>query len=305
MISSMDPAIVRSGIVPVVGRPNVGKSTLVNALVGSKVAITSTRPQTTRNTIRGVVNQMVDGKLAHQMVLVDTPGLHRPRTELGNRLNTLVYRTLPDADLVLFVIDASQPIGPGDRMVADRLRDSGATTVVAVNKTDLADADRIIGQLAVGSGWEFDAYVPVSARTTDQLDDLMRELVDRLPEGPALFPIDMVTDQPDHILAAEVIREKFLDKLRDELPHSLYVVVEDIESNETLTVVTGRLIVERDSQKGIVIGKGGSMLAGSGTEARQELEAIFGTKIHLDLRVSVEKDWQERPGLLDRFGFRV
>lgn len=288
-----------SGMVPVVGRPNVGKSTLVNALAGEKVAITSTRPQTTRNRIRAVLNG--DG---YQIVLIDTPGVHKPRTELGSRLNSLVYRTLGDADAVLFVIDAVQPVGPGDRRVAERLIESKASVVVAVNKTDDATHGQIMSQLEVASAWDFAAYVPVSALEGSNLDPLRAELLLRMPEGPPLFPTDSVSDQPEHILVAELVREKFLDRLRDELPHSLVVIVDDIEERESgAMVVTARAVVERDSQKGIVIGKGGSLLATAGREARQELEQLFRANVHLELRVVVEADWQQRPGILDRFGF--
>lgn len=295
---------MKSGFVPVVGRPNVGKSTLVNRLVGTKVAITSTKPQTTRSTIRGVVTEVVDGEPAWQMVVVDTPGLHKPRTELGNRLNGLVYGTLAEADVVLFMIDATSPIGPGDRLIAERLQDAGTPVVVAVNKTDVAFRGQVVDQLTEASAWEFEAYVPISAAEGENLTPIVDELVARLPEGPLYFPADVASDQPEHVLIGEIIREKFLERLRDELPHSLIVVVEDLETREDgLLVVTARAVVERRSQKGIVIGKGGSMLATAGSEARAELEALFGTRVHLDMRVAVEPEWQRTPQLLDRLGF--
>jgi GTPase len=295
---------VRSGFVPVVGRPNVGKSTLVNALVGRKVAITSSRPQTTRNTIRGIVTGAPDGSPAWQLVLVDTPGIHKPRTELGNRLNALVYGTLAQADAVVFVIDATQPVGPGDRLIAERLREAAAEVVVAVNKTDRAAREAVVLQLEQAGAWDFAAYVPLSALTGQNLVPLVDELVARLPEGPLFFPPDLRTDQADEHLAAELVREQFLELLRDELPHSLAVVVEDLSQRaDGLVMVSARLVVERDSQRGIVIGKGGSMLERAGTKARAELEALFGARVHLDLRVAVEHDWQRRPQLLDRLGF--
>ncbi|NNF68743.1 MAG: GTPase Era, partial [Acidimicrobiia bacterium] len=210
---------MRSGFVPVVGRPNVGKSTLVNALVGSKVSITSKRPQTTRNTIRGVLTGD-----DFQIVFVDTPGLHKPRTALGSRLNQLVHGSLADADVVLFVIDASGPIGPGDRRIAASLAESGTPVVVAVNKVDAASTSEIAEQLSTAAEWDFAAYVPVSALTKD-VTGIVDELTVRLPEGPMFFPADAVTDQPDKFLAGEIIREKFLDRLREELPHSLAVAV--------------------------------------------------------------------------------
>lgn len=288
---------MRSGFVSVVGRPNVGKSTLVNALVGSKVAITSPRPQTTRNTIRGIVERE-----DAQIVLVDTPGLHRPRTALGERLNRLVAGSLADSDAVVFVIDATGDIGPGDRLIAERLQEAKATTIVVVNKVDLASSDQIADQLALASDWDFAAYVPISALNGDNLDPVVAEIIALLPEGPAYFPAGTTTDQPEVLLVGEIIREKFLERLREELPHSLAILVEEVVTEGDLVRVTAKAIVERDSQKGIVIGKGGSMLRAAGGEARIELESLFGSKVFLDLRVRVEKDWQQHPGLIDRLG---
>ena len=290
-----------SGFVSIVGRPNVGKSTLVNALVGEKVAITSSRPQTTRNTIRGVVT--LEDRNA-QIVLVDTPGIHRPRTALGERLNTLVYGSLAEADAVVFVIDATQRIGPGDRLIAERLDEADAPVVVVVNKVDVADKGDVLEQLAEASEWGFGAYVPISALTSDGIDRVLDEVVGLLPEGPFFFPPDMTSDQPDQLLAAEIVREKYLKRLREELPHSLAVVVDDIETQENGTTrIEATVYVERDSQKGMVIGKGGATIRDVGTEARADLESIFGTKVYLDLRVRVEKDWQRKDELLDRLGF--
>lgn len=296
---------MKSGFVAVVGRPNVGKSTMVNALVGEKVTITSSRPQTTRNVIRGAVTGRDDqGEPIYQIVLVDTPGLHRPRTELGNRLNAMVYGTLADADAVVFMLDATQPIGPGDRLIAERLKESSAEVVVVVNKTDKAAKGDVVTQLVEAAEWDFGSYVPMSAKTGENLDPLVIELVERLPEGPMYFPDSMVSDQPESVLVSEIIREKFLEKLREELPHSLAVVTDEMATREDgLLTIAARVIVERRSQKGIVIGKGGSLLGEAGTEARHELESIFGSKVHLDLRVTVESDWQQTPALLDRLGF--
>lgn len=295
---------MRSGFVPVVGRPNVGKSTLVNRLVGSKVAITSSRPQTTRNTIRGVVTGTDGGDVEWQIVLIDTPGLHRPRTELGNRLNAMVYGTLAEADVIVFLLDATQLIGPGDRRIAGRLAEAGTDVVVAVNKVDVASDAEVVAHLAEAGEWEFSAYVPLSAKDGLNVQPLLDELVARLPEGPQYFPADAASDQPEHVLVGEIVREKFLERLHDELPHSLLVITEDIETGDDGVVrVSGRVVVERRSQKGIVIGKGGSMLKEAGSEARQELEILFGRRVHLELRVTVEPDWQRRPQLLDRLGF--
>ena len=290
---------MKSGFVAVVGRPNVGKSTLVNQMVGSKVAITSTRPQTTRNAIRGVVNAD-----EYQVVLVDTPGLHKPRTELGSRLNSLVYGTLAEADVVVFVVDATMPVGPGDRLIAERLIEAGPDVVVAVNKVDAASRAQTVSLLVEASEWPWQHYFPISARTGEGIAEMLEEIASRLPEGPRYYPEGMITDQPESMVIAEIVREKFLGRLRDELPHALTVRVEDIEERaDGLLDIAADVIVERDSQKGIVIGKQGSLLKMAGTEARTELETLLGTRVNLMLRVTVEKDWQRTPQLLDRLGF--
>jgi GTP-binding protein Era len=295
---------VKSGFVVVVGRPNVGKSTLVNQMVGSKVAITSSRPQTTRNAIRGVVTGPNEAHPEYQIVLVDTPGLHKPKTELGTRLNSLVYRTLSDADVVLFLVDATMPIGPGDRLIAERLIRSEANVVVGVNKIDKASRDATVNQLLEAAGWPFEDIFPISATEDEGVDELVDELVSRLPEGPRYYPGGMTTDQPEVLVIAEIVREKFLERLREELPHSLIVRIEDMEQRESgLIDIAADVVVERKSQKGIVIGKGGSLLQKAGTEAREELEILLGNKVNLALHVVVEKDWQRRPQLLDRLGF--
>ena len=297
---------MRSGFIAVVGRPNVGKSTLVNQMVGHKVSITSSRPQTTRSTIRGVLTQTEEsGEPSWQMVFMDTPGLHRPRTELGTRLNGLVYGSLSEADAVVFVLDATAPIGPGDRLIAERIAEVGSPAVAVINKTDVAEKAQILAQLTEASAWDLKAYVPVSARTGEGVSEVVEELEPLLVDGPMFFPVDQWSDQPESQVISEIIREKFLERLRDELPHSLHVRVEDIdERDDGLVTITADVIVERKSQRGIVIGKGGSLLGVAGTEARQELEALLGTKIHLQLQVSVERDWQRRPAMLDRLGFQ-
>ena len=281
-----------------VGRPNVGKSTLVNALVGAKVAITSMRPQTTRNTIRGIVDRP-----DLQIVLVDTPGIHRPRTALGERLNALATASLAEADAAVFVIEATGKIGPGDRLIASRLRDAGLPTVCVINKTDAATGDAVLEHLGTAGEWGFAAYVPVSATAGTNLEPVVTEVAALLPEGPRYFPEGMTSDQADEFLIGEIVREKFLDRLRDELPHSLAVLVEEVvEQDNGVTRVTARILVERDSQKGIVIGAGGSLLQAAGTEARAELQMRLGTRVHLDLQVKVEKDWQKHPGIVQRLG---
>jgi GTPase len=289
---------VKSGFVSVVGRPNVGKSTLVNALVGEKVAITSPRPQTTRRTIRGVLDRE-----DFQIVFVDTPGIHRPKTALGTRLNSLVSASIEESDAVLFVVEATGKIGPGDRLIAERLVASTTPVVCIVNKTDLASFDDTTERLAMAGDWDFAAYVPVSALEGDNLAPIVDELLEMLPEGPKFFPPGMPTDQTESFMIGEIIREKFLARLREEMPHSLAVMVDEIEVRpDGLTRIEARLVVERESQKGIVIGKGGSLIRDAGTEARLELEARLGTPVHLELRAKVEKDWQSHPTMIERLG---
>jgi GTP-binding protein Era len=290
---------MRSGFVAVVGRPNVGKSTLVNRMVGSKVSITSSRPQTTRNAIRGVVHG--DG---YQIVLVDTPGLHKPRTELGTRLNSLVYGSLAVSEAVLFVLEATMPVGPGDRLIAGRLEEARADVVVALNKVDVASREQTVKQLIEAAEWPFEHLFPISASTGEGVSELTEELVSRLPDGPQFYPGEMTSDQPEGLVIGEIIREKFLDRLHDELPHALVVRIEDIETRgDGVVDIAADVIVERPSQKGIVIGKGGSLLKEAGTEARVEIESLLSTKVNLMLHVEVERDWQRSPQLLDRLGF--
>lgn len=291
---------MRSGLVTLVGRPNVGKSTLVNQMVGEKVSITSPRPQTTRSVIRGVVNA---ADQSWQMVLVDTPGFHKPKAELGTRLNRLVQASLNEADVVCFVIDGTQPIGPGDRLLAQKVSEAAGPAVLVVNKIDRASREQVASQLATASEWDFAAYVPISARTGDGVGELVAELSSRLPEGPAYFPPDMSSDQSEEALVGEIVREKFLSRLRDELPHSLHVAVRSMEDEGELVRIEADVLVERESQKGIVIGKGGEMLGESGSEARVELERMLSSKVHLQLRVRVEPNWQHKPQILDRLGF--
>jgi GTP-binding protein Era len=295
----------RSGFVCFVGRPNTGKSTLTNELVGAKVAITSNRPQTTRHTIRGVVHRE-----NFQIILVDTPGLHRPRTLLGQRLNDLVKDTYSEVDIVGLCIPADEKIGPGDRWIYEQIRTiaPNTTLVVVVTKIDKVSRDRVAAQLLAASelAGPDTEIVPVSATTGEQLDVLTDVLVAHLPPGPAFYPDGELTDEPEEVLMAELIREAALEGVRDELPHSLAVVIEDVsprEGRDDLIDVHANLYVERDSQKGIVIGKGGARLREVGTAARTQIEKLLGTKVYLDLRVKIAKNWQRDPKQLGRLGF--
>ena len=290
----------RSGLVAVVGRPNVGKSTLVNALVGQKVAIVSDKPQTTRRGLHAVLTTD-----EAQAVFTDTPGFHKPRTELGARLNDVVGDAVEGVDAILLVVDAAAGIGRGDAFVYEhRVRRHRCPTICVVNKVDVTGHRLVVPQLAEAAEiGEFDEIVPVSAKTGAGIDHLRSIVLDLLPEGPPLYPPEMLTDQPLDVRLAEIVREKALAVTRQELPHSITVTVEEMEADEGLTKIHASLIVERDSQKGIVIGKGGQTLRTVGARAREEMELILGTRVYLDLRVKVVKEWQRDPKALERLGY--
>jgi GTP-binding protein Era len=305
------PEGFRSGFASFVGRPNAGKSTLTNALVGRKIVITSDKPQTTRTLVRGIVHRE-----DAQLILVDTPGLHRPRTLLGERLNDLVRTTWSEVDVVAVCFPANERIGPGDRFIATELAKVRRTPKVAVaTKTDLASPEQIgrhlldIAEVGRQTGTEWQEIVPVSAVAGDQLGLLADLLVRLMPEGPPLYPDGDLTDAPEEILAAELIREAALDGVRDELPHSIAVVVEEMGLREDrpaerpLLDISATLYVERSSQKGIVIGHRGARLREVGTAARQQIEALLGTPVYLDLRVKIAKNWQRDPKQLRKLGF--
>ena len=307
----MQAPVHRFGFAALVGRPNAGKSTLTNALVGSKVAITSSRPQTTRHVVRGIVHRP-----DAQLVLVDTPGLHRPRTLLGQRLGDLVRGAWSQVDIVAVCLPANERVGPGDRFLVSELAGVRRTTKVAVaTKADLASPERMarhlasIASLGAETGVEWTEVVPVSATTGAQVQLLADLLVARCPEGPALFPAGELTDEPEQVLVAELIREAALEGVREELPHSIAVVVEEMgprpgrPAERPLLDVHAILFVERPSQKAIVIGAKGSRLKDVGSRARQQIEALLGTPVFLDLRVKVAKDWQRDPKQLRRLGF--
>jgi GTP-binding protein Era len=295
----------RSGFVCFVGRPNTGKSTLTNALVGEKVAITSNRPQTTRHTIRGIVHRD-----DFQIILVDTPGLHRPRTLLGERLNELVKGTYSDVDVIGLCLPADEAIGPGDRWIYEQIRAVAprTTLIVIVTKIDKVPRDKVAAQLMAVSNLVGDTaeIVPVSATKGEQLDVLIDVLVSKLPPGPAFYPDGELTDEPEQVLMAEFIREAALEGVRDELPHSLAVVIDEVtprEGRDDLIDVHAIVYVERDSQKGIVIGKGGARLREVGTAARTQIEKLLGTKVYLQLQVKIAKNWQRDPKQLRKLGF--
>ena len=290
----------RSGIVAVVGRPNVGKSTLVNALVGQKVAIVSDKPQTTRRGLHAVLTTE-----EAQAVFTDTPGFHKPRTELGARLNDVVGDAVEGVDAILHVVDAAAGIGRGDAYVFEqRVRPHRCPKLCVVNKADLTGHRKVVPQLAeAGEIGDYDEIVPVSAKTGAGIDHLRRLVLALLPEGPALYPTETLTDQPLDDRLAEIVREKALQVTRQEVPHSITVTVDELELEEGLATIHASLIVERDSQKGIVIGKGGQTLKTIGARAREEMELILGTKVFLDLHVKVVQEWQRDPKALERLGY--
>jgi len=302
------PDDFRSGFACFVGRPNAGKSTLTNALIGQKVAITSSRPQTTRHAIRGILHRP-----DAQLIVIDTPGLHKPRTLLGSRLNDVVRETWAEVDVIGFCVPADQPVGRGDEFIAGELRSvAGRTPVLGVvTKTDVARPEQVAERLTqMTSLMEFADVVPCSAVDGFQVGLLADLLVARLPEGPPLYPDGELTDEPEETLVAELVREAALEGVRDELPHSIAVVVQEMipredrpENAPALLDVHATVYVERPSQKGIVIGKGGERLRAVGTAARRQIEALLGTKVYLDLHVTVAKDWQRDPRQLRKLGF--
>lgn len=294
----------RAGFVAIVGRPNAGKSTLTNAMVGAKVAIMSDRPETTRRAIRGVVNRE-----DAQIVLTDTPGLHRPRTLLGERLNDVVHETLADVDVVVVCLPADEKVGPGDRFITEAALRTGKPVVAAVTKTDRVGRDRLPPKLLeVAALGEFAEIVPCSGARGTQVDELVDVLAGMMPLSPPLYPRGHVSDESEEVMIAELVREAALEGVRDELPHSLAVVVEEMlerpaRGGGATLVVFVSVFVERESQKAIVIGRGGARLREVGTRARREIERLLGRKIHLDLHVKVARDWQRDPKQLGKLGF--
>lgn len=300
---------MRSGFVALVGRPNVGKSTLMNAIVGEKVAITTPVPQTTRHAIRGVLHRPAaeasDDDL--QIVFVDTPGVHKPRTVLGSRLNDVARRTLTDVDCIVLLVDGAAGIGRGDEFLAELVGAVDTATVAVVNKIDRLTREAQLPALArLDELGDWAEIVPLSAATGDGVDTLTEVVAARMPEGPPYFPAGQVSDQPLEQVVAEIIREKAITAMREEVPHSIAVTVDEIAPGETpeeVTVITAVVFVERDSQKGIVIGEGGRTLRDIGSRARHELELLMGARVHLDVRVKLAKEWQRDPKALQRLGY--
>lgn len=295
------PQEFKSGFVALVGRPNAGKSTLINHIMGAKLAITSDTAQTTRHRFRAV--KTTDD---YQLVLVDTPGLHKPHDALGEELNISALKALEDVDAVCFLVDATMPIGRGDEWVAHQLQNVDAPRMLVVSKTDLARKDEIAAQIEAGrSLGDWDAVAACSAKTGAGVDELLSELVSLLPEGPLWFPEDMDTDQPMEVLVAEFVREKILRSFTDEIPHAIGVQTEELryERKRGMHVIRAIVYVERDSQKGMIIGKGGASIKRIGSEARADLERLLGTPVYLDLSVKVKKNWRRDAAQIRRFGY--
>jgi len=289
---------MRAGFVTVVGRPNVGKSTLVNRLVGQKVAIVSDKPQTTRNRILAVVNRP-----GAQVVLFDTPGIHKPIHAMNRRMVETAEKSIGQGDVVLWMVDVGERYGPGERYVRDLLKKSGLPVILGINKIDTVAKPRILPVIEAWRGQlDFAEVVPLSAKTGDNVDRLEALLVERLPEGPALYPEDFLTDQPERFFVAEMVRERILHHTREEIPYSSGVVIESFKEEEGLMRIQAVIFVERDGQKGILIGKGGAMLKTIGTEARQQIEAFLGAKVFLGLFVKVRESWRENEGILSEMG---
>jgi GTPase len=290
---------VKSGFVSFVGRPNVGKSTLTNAIVGEKVAITSSKPQTTRKAIRAI-HSTDKG----QLIIVDTPGLHRPRTLLGQRLNNLVETTLNEVDLIAFCSPANEPIGVGDKKIIGDIAQLRAKKVAIVTKADTVSRQGLAEHLlSISQVYDWDEIIPVSALTGEQVEHLVDVLISKLDDGPQLYPTDIHTEESDEDRICELVREAALELVREEMPHSLAVTLDEIVEGEQKPTLHVSLWVERDSQKGIVIGKGGSMLKTIGTKARAEVESLLGNPVHLAIQVRIAKDWQRDSKQLGKLGF--
>ncbi len=292
----------KSGFISIIGRPNVGKSTFLNRVVGQKIAIMSDKPQTTRNKVQGVVT--TDNS---QLVFIDTPGIHKPKHKLGDFMVKSARNTLKEVDVIMFMVNANEPIGGGDRFIIDLLQNTETPVFLVINKIDLVHPDDLLTTItSYTKEYDFAEIVPLSALNGNNVERLMEILTNYLPEGPKYYPDDQVTDHPERFIISEFIREKVLQLTREEIPHSVAVVIEKIERDEGrgLVDVAATIIVDRDSQKGIVIGKKGALLKEIGTKARHDIEMLLGSKVYLELWVKVQKDWRNKPGQLREFGFR-
>ncbi len=296
----MDYKNFKSGFVAVIGRPNVGKSTLINSLIGQKIAIMSDKPQTTRNRIMCVLTTEKE-----QVIFLDTPGIHKPKHKLGEYMVKAAEGTLKEVDAILFVVDATEDLGGGERYIMERLQATKKPVVLIVNKLDLIDKREVLPIIEkYTKAYDFAGVVPISAKEKINLESLLLELNKYLPKGPQYYPSDTVTDQPERLIAAEMIREKVLHLTRDEIPHAIAVDIEEMKSKDNNKVdIRATIYVERESQKGIVIGKNGSLLKLIKSRARKDIETLLGSKISLDLWVKVKKDWRDRSNILRELGF--
>lgn len=291
----------KSGFIAIIGRPNVGKSTFLNHVVGQKIAIMSDKPQTTRNKVQGVVT--TDDS---QLIYIDTPGIHKPKHKLGDHMVKVARNTLREVDIIMFMVNAEEKIGPGDRFIIEMLQNTETPVFLIINKIDLVHPDKLLEIIvSYKSEYDFAEIVPISALKGNNTDRLLETLKSYLPEGPKYYPDEHVTDHPERFIISEFIREKVLHLTREEIPHSVAVVIEKIERDEhkDLVHIMATIIVDRDSQKGIVIGKRGSLLKEIGTDARHDIEMLLGSKVFLEVWVKVQKDWRNKPGRLNELGF--
>jgi GTP-binding protein Era len=298
----MDRKGYKSGFVAIIGRPNVGKSTLMNYIVGQKVAIMSDKPQTTRNKIRAVYTSE-EG----QIIFLDTPGVHKPKSKLGNYMNKMVEDALREVDLILFLVDASEKFGPGDEYIIEKLNEVKTPVYLVINKIDKVHPEQLLPFIdEYKERYPFAEIVPVSALQGNNVNRLMEQLLTELPEGPQYYPSDQITDHPERFVVAELIREKILHLTREEVPHSIAVVIDQMkprEDNEHLIDIYATIYTERTSQKGILVGKQGSMMKEIGKRAREDIERLLGTKVYLNLWIKVKKDWRNQENLFKNFGF--
>lgn len=299
MLGSKPNDDFRSGFVTVIGRPNAGKSTLLNQLLGQKVLIMSDKPQTTRNKIHCILTEE-----RGQIVFLDTPGIHKPKHKLGEYMVDSALESLREVDLILYMVDATADFGAGEEYILENLKQVKTPCILLLNKIDLLEKDKVLEKIKKYSTLkDFLAIIPISAKTGENKEELLKVIFKEMPEGPMYYPEDEVTDQPERFIMAELVREKVLQLTRDEVPHSIAVVVESVEEKKTLVKVRALIVVERDSQKGIIIGQGGRVLKEIGQLARQDIETLLGSKVFLELFVKVEKDWRNRGRSLREFGY--